>query len=55
MHPQAVISRKSKITKITISKGFSTLIVESIIEGERDFGATIRVKTGQFKWRSEAS
>ena len=25
MHPQTVISRKSKITKITISKGFSTI------------------------------
>ena len=25
MHPQTVISRKSQITKITISKGFATL------------------------------
>ena len=27
----------------------------SIIEGEGDFGATVRVKTGQFTWHSEAS
>ena len=45
MHPQTTISRKSQITKITISKGFATL------ETDNFFG-TPWFETGQ-RGRSE--